>query len=155
MGHNHTTSRCALFSVPRLNLIAALGLLACGAASSQPNRIPDDQRLTPQQRREAPQTVGQPTTQDKLSTQHSTVPTGNTIGDFQTACYAQSSRANFSQQVACIKGLISGSTNPSHSLSDPDVQLYVLTADKLVDDVQHKRITASAALSNCSTRIWR
>lgn len=145
MRRQHITPRRPLFSVVRFNLIAGLGLLACGSAWSQPYRIPDEQPLTPQQRREAPQTVGQPNKQDKVATQDSTVPIGNTIGDFQTACYAKSSHTNFSQQVACIKGLISGSTNPSHSLSDPDVQLYVLTADKLVDDVQHKRITASAA----------
>jgi hypothetical protein len=71
------------------------------------------------------------------------IPLGSTIGDFQTACYAAESR--FSQQVACIKGLMSSSTDPDNSQSNPDAQLYLLTADKLVDDVQHKRMTAPAA----------
>lgn len=70
---------------------------------------------------------------------------GGKVGDFQATCYADRRFRTFAQQVACIKGLLAQSTDPVYSSSNPDLTLYLLTADQLVADVKHRRITPSAA----------
>ena len=63
------------------------------------------------------------------------------IGDYQNLCDPEHGYATFQKQVACIKSQIERSFNKS----DPEIQLYVMTADKLIDDVRAKRTTGSAA----------
>jgi hypothetical protein len=48
-------------------------------------------------------------------------------------------------QVTCVKGLVNEESSGFVSPRDPDTQLYLLTADKLVDDVKNKRATVAAA----------
>ena len=73
------------------------------------------------------------------------VPAGNEIGDFHNACSANNGFKSFRSQVQCIKDLASRSSSYWSQASSPEVQLYLLTADNLVDEIHEKRITVSAA----------
>jgi hypothetical protein len=124
---------------------AACALLLCGLTWTAACPVADDVSLTPAQRR-LQWVQGAPLPRPAEEQPQLPIPTGNTVADFQVACYAASeSFKAFSQQVSCIKRLLAASPNPHHSSSNPDVQLYLLTADKLVDDVKHKRLTPAAA----------
>jgi len=64
-----------------------------------------------------------------------------TIGIFQNVCDAGHGFKTFSKQVWCIKSLIARSGDYA---SQPEVKLYVLTADKLVEDVSAGRLSPAA-----------
>jgi hypothetical protein len=66
------------------------------------------------------------------------------LAEIQAGCDANHGYNTFGSQVKCIKSGI----QTSRSMANADsgvVQLYVLTADKLVDDVARKQITVAAA----------
>jgi hypothetical protein len=93
---------------------------------------------------EVPQT--QPTTSQNIGTFQEppqTDPMANqSIGTFQAECDAGHGFKTFNKQVGCIKDLIasSGPYGPQ-----PEVMLYSLTADKLVEDVKAGRLRPAAA----------
>jgi hypothetical protein len=64
------------------------------------------------------------------------------IAHFQVVCNADHGFKTFSKQVWCIKELIAHSGDYG---SQPEVTLYALTADKLVDDVRTGRLSPAAA----------
>jgi hypothetical protein len=63
------------------------------------------------------------------------------IGGFQNLCDVEHGYTTFTKQVACIKSEIASTGYKS----DPHVQLYVFTADKLVEDVDKRRLSSPAA----------
>jgi hypothetical protein len=69
---------------------------------------------------------------------------GDTLANIQAECDAARGHNGFGSQVKCIKSGIQNSVGLA-SADSGDVQLYVLTADKLVDDVARKQITVAAA----------
>lgn len=73
------------------------------------------------------------------------VPRHDTLQDYQNSCSEANGFKTFSMQVSCVKALVNESTNRFLNTSDPDTQLYLLTADKLVDDVRSKRSTVASA----------
>jgi len=68
------------------------------------------------------------------------VPRHDTLQDYQDACVAQNGFKTFSAQVSCVKALAAES-----NMDDPSTRLYLLTADKLLDDVRSNRATVPAA----------
>ncbi len=73
------------------------------------------------------------------------VPRHDTLQDYQNACNEANGFTTFSTQTACVKALVSESSDAFLNSRDPDTQLYLLTADKLVDDIRNKRTTVAAA----------
>lgn len=69
---------------------------------------------------------------------------GDTLANIQAECADAHGHGGFGSQVKCIKSGIQNSGGLATADSG-DVQLYVLTADKLVDDVARKHITVAAA----------
>jgi hypothetical protein len=66
------------------------------------------------------------------------------LAEIQASCDAAHGYKTFGSQVKCIKGGIQTSRSLANADSG-DAQLYLLTADKLVDDVVRKQITVAAA----------
>jgi hypothetical protein len=66
------------------------------------------------------------------------------LAEIQAGCDAARGYKTFGSQVKCIKGGIQTSRSLANADSG-DVQLYLLTADKLVDDVARKQLTVAAA----------
>ena len=69
-------------------------------------------------------------------------PDHDPLRDYQDACTSSRQVTHFSEQVACTKALIHKSADAK---SDGPTRLYLLTADKLLDDVRNKRMTVAAA----------
>jgi hypothetical protein len=73
------------------------------------------------------------------------VPRHDTLQDYENVCNETNGFTTFSMQVSCVKALVNEESSGFVSPRDPDTQLYLLTADKLVDDVNNKRATVAAA----------
>ena len=113
---------------------AALALLAAGSSWAAPAQ----KQCTDEDRREGLRCPSiRERGQDDLP-----VPSGQEIGAFQQVCDAAHGFKTFSKQVGCIKGLISSSGAYG---TQPEVTLYVLTADKLVEDVRSGRLRSAEA----------
>lgn len=69
---------------------------------------------------------------------------GDILANIQAECEAAQGHSSFGSQVRCIKSGIQNAGGLATADSG-EVQLYVLTADKLIDDVARKQITVSAA----------
>jgi hypothetical protein len=92
------------------------------AASNAPSTGPT------QSRRQKPQ--GAPTAHGE----------SDSLAEIQAGCDADHGYKTFGSQVKCIKSCMS-----LVNADSGDVQLYLLTADKLADDVARKQITVAAA----------
>ena len=75
-------------------------------------------------------------------------PSGDALGDFQFYCFNNQKLPTFRLQVACLKNWIGKAVDSKSQGSNPDVQFYLLTADKLLAEVQQHRRSSEAARSD-------
>jgi hypothetical protein len=73
------------------------------------------------------------------------VPRHDTLQDYENVCNETNGFTTFSMQVSCVKALVNEESRGFVSPRDLDTQLYLLTADKLADDVNNNRTTVAAA----------
>lgn len=64
-----------------------------------------------------------------------------TLDDVRESCSARWGWHGLVDQTQCMKRVMARSNNPT----DPYINLYILEADKLIDDVRHKRISETDA----------
>ena len=76
------------------------------------------------------------------------VPRHDTLQDYENVCSEANGFTTFSMQISCIKSLVNESTDKFVNNTDPDTQLYLLTAEKLAADIRTKRTTVATARVN-------